>query len=44
MNNDDVYLEDIKIKWDQGHDVSAKIQGYREDTDFKKIGDDYSNF
>ena len=44
VNNDDVDLEDIKIRWDQGHDFLEKIQAYREGTDFKNIGDDYSNF
>ena len=44
VNNDDVDLEDIKIRWDQDHDFSEKIQAYRDGTDFKKIGDDYSNF
>ena len=44
VNNDDVDLEDIKIRWDQQQDFSEKIKAYREVTDFKKIGDDYSNF
>ena len=37
VNNDDVDLEDIGIRWDQKHDFSEKVQAYREGTDLKRL-------
>ena len=43
-NTDYDVLQEVWIRWDREHDFSEKVQTYDVGTDFKQIGENFTNY